>query len=106
MDTYNTIFSLHGWVALASILLGVGGMANYLVPLMIGAEDMAFPRLNAFAYWINVPAHHYLLLSHPRGRLGLRLDGLPTAEPAAAPVGYQFMFWRSLASVSPRSWVR
>jgi cytochrome c oxidase subunit 1 len=26
-------------------------MANYLVPLMIGAADMAFPRLNAFAYW-------------------------------------------------------
>ncbi len=55
-DTYNTILSLHGWVALMAILLGIGGLANYLVPLMIGAEDMAFPRLNAFAYWINVPA--------------------------------------------------
>jgi cytochrome c oxidase subunit 1 len=40
-------------------------MANYLVPLMIGAEDMAFPRLNAFAYWINVPAAIVtLLMSH------------------------------------------
>ena len=28
------------------------GLANYLVPLMIGARDMAFPRLNAFGYWM------------------------------------------------------
>src|SRR5215218_9441101 len=32
-DTYNTIMSMHGWAALMSILLGIGGMANYLVPL-------------------------------------------------------------------------
>ncbi|MDH5507232.1 MAG: cbb3-type cytochrome c oxidase subunit I, partial [Anaerolineae bacterium] len=52
---YNTFMSLHGIVMIASILLGVGAMTNYLIPLMIGANDMAFPRLNAFAYWINVP---------------------------------------------------
>ena len=73
------MFSMHGWVALASILLGIGGMANYLVPLMIGAEDMAFPRLNAFAYWINVPA---IVMSddEPVLRLGRRLDGLSAAQ--------------------------
>jgi hypothetical protein len=75
-------------VALASILLGIGGMANYLVPLMIGAEDMAFPRLNAFAYWINVPGAVTLMLACCR-RLGFGLDGLPAAEPAR-PVGYQW----------------
>jgi cytochrome c oxidase subunit 1 len=62
-DTYNTFMSMHGWAALAAILLGIGGMANYLVPLMIGAADMAFPRLNAFAYWINVPGIILLLAS-------------------------------------------
>jgi cytochrome c oxidase subunit 1 len=36
--------------------LGVGAMVNYLVPLMIGAADMAFPRLNAFSYWVAIPA--------------------------------------------------
>ena len=61
--TYNTFLSMHAWVALASILLGIGGIAVYLVPLMIGAEDMAFPRLNAFAYWINVPAAVTLMLA-------------------------------------------
>jgi cytochrome c oxidase subunit 1 len=41
---------------IASILLGVGAMVNYLAPLMIGASDMAFPRLNAFSYWVGVPS--------------------------------------------------
>ena len=53
---YNTLFSAHGIIMIASILLGVGAMVNYLVPLMIGASDMAFPRLNAFSYWVGIPA--------------------------------------------------
>jgi len=41
---------------IAAILGGVGAMVNYLVPMMIGASDMAFPRLNAFSFWVSVPA--------------------------------------------------
>lgn len=91
-DSYNAIFSLHGWVALASILLGVGGIANYLVPLMIGADDMAFPRLNAFAYWINVPA--IVIISV--GGLYYGWDGGWTVYPPLSTTGspgYQFVFW-------------
>ncbi len=55
-DGYNTLFSAHGIVMIASILLGVGAMVNYLTPLMIGASDMAFPRLNAFSFWVFIPA--------------------------------------------------
>lgn len=91
MDTYNVIFSLHGWVALASILLGVGAMANYLVPLMIGAEDMAFPRLNAFAFWINVPAALTLMLSIFVGGWDSGWTAYPPLSLRGA-VGYQFMF--------------
>ena len=54
--TYNTIMSTHGIVMIAAMLVGIGAMANYLTPLMIGASDMAFPRLNALGFWINVPA--------------------------------------------------
>lgn len=88
-NNYNTIISLHGWVALFSILLGIGGMANYLVPLMLGAEDMAFPRLNAFAYWINVPAAVLIMLSFLWG-----WDGGWTIYPPLSikgPLGYQFI---------------
>jgi cytochrome c oxidase subunit I len=89
--TYNTALSMHGWVTLAAILLGVGGMANYLVPLMIGAADMAFPRLNAFAYWVNVPAIGILMMS-----LFYGWDGGWTVYPPLSvigPVGYQFTFY-------------
>jgi cytochrome c oxidase subunit 1 len=55
VETFNTLMSMHGMVMIIGILIGVGAMSNYLVPLMIGANDMAFPRLNAFAYWVNVP---------------------------------------------------
>ena len=49
-DGFNSMMSLHGIVNIGGILLGVAAMSNYLVPLMIGANDMAFPRLNSFAF--------------------------------------------------------
>jgi cytochrome c oxidase subunit 1 len=52
-DTFNRLFTMHGTTMV--FLVGmpvVAGLSNYLVPLMIGARDMAFPRLNAFGYWI------------------------------------------------------
>jgi cytochrome c oxidase subunit 1 len=73
------------------ILIGIGGMANYLVPLMIGAEDMAFPRLNALGYWLNPPAIVLLLAS-----LFFGWDGGWTVYPPLSTigsVGYQFVFW-------------
>lgn len=90
-NTYNTVMSLHGWAALFGILIGIGGMANYVVPLMLGAEDMAFPRLNAFAYWINVPAIVLLLGSAYYG-----WDAGWTVYPPLStigPAGFQFVFW-------------
>ncbi len=53
--TYNRLFTMHGtsMVFLVGMPL-VAGFSNYLIPLMIGARDMAFPRLNAFGLWIFV----------------------------------------------------
>src|SRR5437867_7851480 len=52
-DQYNQIFTMHG---LTMIFLFVMPMSaaffNYMIPLMIGARDVAFPRLNAFSYWV------------------------------------------------------
>ena len=52
-DTYNQVFTMHGVVMLflAAIPLGAA-FSNYLLPLQIGARDVAFPRLNAFSFWV------------------------------------------------------
>ncbi|TVR85234.1 MAG: cytochrome c oxidase subunit I [Trueperaceae bacterium] len=52
-DFYNQMFTMHGvtMVFLAIMPMGIG-LANYFVPLQIGARDLAFPRLNAFGYWV------------------------------------------------------
>jgi cytochrome c oxidase subunit 1 len=88
---YNTIMSLHGIVMIYSILLGVAAMANYLVPLLIGARDMAFPRLNAFAFWMNVPSGIMLLSSLFLGGFDTGWTGYPPLS-AKAPLGMQMFF--------------
>jgi len=52
-EAYNEIFSTHGAMMITVALISiVGGLGNYLVPIMIGARDMAFPKSNAFSYWL------------------------------------------------------
>jgi len=51
--TYNSLVTMHGSTMIFLFVVPVlAGFANYLVPLMIGARDMAFPRLNALSYWL------------------------------------------------------
>src|SRR6266705_6574268 len=52
-QVFNRLFTMHGtsMVFLVGMPI-IAGLMNYLVPLMIGARDMAFPRLNAFGYWM------------------------------------------------------
>jgi cytochrome c oxidase subunit 1 len=88
---YNTIMSLHGIMMIISILLGVSGIMNYVVPMIIGAHDMAFPRLNAFAYWIAVPATVLFLMSLVLGGFDTGWTGYPPLS-ARAPVGMQMFF--------------
>ncbi|MEH2423647.1 MAG: cytochrome c oxidase subunit I [Nostoc sp.] len=59
---YNGMFTMHGTVMLFLWTFpSLVGFANYLVPLMIGARDMAFPRLNAVAFWM-VPVVGILMM--------------------------------------------
>src|ERR1700730_4900231 len=52
-EIYNQVFTMHGTTLIVLFcMLMLTGFGNYIVPLMIGARDMAFPRLNAFGYWI------------------------------------------------------
>ena len=64
-ETYNALFTTHGLTMLIFFVLPVFfGIGNYFLPLLIGAEDMAFPRVNAIGFWLLPPA---LLLA----RMGL-----------------------------------
>ena len=52
-EHYNELFTLHGTTMIFLFVVPVmAGFGNYFVPLMIGARDMAFPRLNALSYWL------------------------------------------------------
>src|SRR4051812_43476019 len=52
-EQYNQLFTMHGTIMLLLYATPIlFGFANYIVPLQIGAPDVAFPRLNAFSYWL------------------------------------------------------
>ncbi|HJP65789.1 MAG TPA: cytochrome c oxidase subunit I [Actinomycetota bacterium] len=68
-NTFNELFSMHGitmiFFFVTPMLFGFG---NYFVPLQIGARDMAFPRLNAFGYWVFLFAGLFMYSSFVIGR--------------------------------------
>lgn len=63
-NTYNTVMSLHGIIMVAvAVATIIGGFANFILPILIGAEDVAFPRINALSFWVLPPVVILLLLT-------------------------------------------
>ena len=63
-DAYNQTMTMHGTTMVFLVVVPIlAGLGNFLVPLMIGARDMAFPRLNALSYWLFLFGGVILMLS-------------------------------------------
>jgi cytochrome c oxidase subunit 1 len=82
-QTYNAIVSIHGMVMIiATIIMVTGPFANFILPIMIGAKDMAFPRLNALSFWVIVSAVPPLLAT-------FFLGGIDSGWTTYAPLSIQ-----------------
>ena len=93
-DAYNAMVTMHGtimvfWVAMPIL---VSGFSNYLVPLMVGAEDMAFPRLNMMSYQVFFVSTLVLIASFfvPGGSAA---GGWTSYPPLSANPGYTGVVW-------------
>jgi cytochrome c oxidase subunit 1 len=94
-EVFNRLFTMHGTTMV--FLVGMpffAGLANYLTPLMIGSRDMAFPRLNAFGYWIFLLGGILLYFSYIAG------EGL-AGHGSAPDVG-----WFAYAPLTERAFSR
>jgi cytochrome c oxidase subunit 1 len=77
-DTYNQLFTMHGTTMVFLVIMPFSAaFFNFLIPLQIGARDVAFPRLNAFSYWV------FLL-----GGVFMNVSWLLHAAPDAGWFGY------------------
>lgn len=96
-DTYNQIFTMHGTTMIFLVVVPMLlGFATYFVPLMIGARDMAYPRLNALSFWLLVFGGLLLYFSFVGG-------GQPVAGGAGGTNdGAPMAGWFSYAPLSER----
>src|SRR6266511_5689298 len=91
-ELYNQIFTIHATVMIFLFIIpfGIGGFGNYLVPLMIGAREMAFPKINALSFWMIPPAAIMILSGFFTGGAA---DSVWTAYP---PLSVRAPFGQSL----------
>ncbi|QDU78701.1 Cytochrome c oxidase subunit 1 [Polystyrenella longa] len=92
-EFYTMLFTMHATVMTFLVVIPIlaGAFGNFLIPLMIGADDMAFPKLNMFSYWFMIPAIAFFGFSMAD----------PNAGPAAGWTAYPVL--SALAESAPGS---
>src|SRR6184192_3484811 len=91
---YNMLFSMHATIMIFFVIIPMlgGSFGNFLIPLMIGAKDMAFPKLNMMSYWFMWPAFMVILASFfvEGGAAGNGWTSYPTLSSINAPADQGF----------------
>src|SRR5437016_1976310 len=93
-EFYNMLFSMHASIMIFFVIIPMlaGAFGNFTIPLMVGADDMAFPKLNMMSYWFMWPAFVIILMSFalgvaPGGAAGAGWTSYPTLASITMPVG-------------------
>src|SRR3989338_3283685 len=93
-DFYNMLVTMHGTIMVFFVAMPIllAAFGNFLIPLMIGAQDMAFPRLNRLSFWVFALASVILLVSFfvPGGAASAGWTGYP---PLSAKAEYTGVHW-------------
>src|SRR5882724_10457874 len=93
-EFYTMVFSMHASVMIFFVIIPwlTGAFGNFLIPLMIGARDMAFPKLNMMSYWFMWPAFIIILASFfvEGGGGGSGWTSYPTLASSTMPPGQGF----------------
>ncbi|MEC9092881.1 MAG: cbb3-type cytochrome c oxidase subunit I, partial [Planctomycetota bacterium] len=91
-EFYNMLFTMHASIMIFFVIIPIlaGAFGNLLIPLMIGAEDMAFPTLNMLSYWVMWPAFIFMGLSFGTPTFGASFGW--TANPPMTE-GPALTFW-------------
>jgi cytochrome c oxidase subunit 1 len=103
-DHYNQLLTLHGVLMVFWWAIGIwGSFGNFLLPLMIGARDVAFPRLNALSYWLFFSASVLALLTLlPGSDIRMMWTGYPpfSLNENAGPVAFYVLIVHILGAAS------